>query len=49
VLNKLKQIIALTAQPAKRPNYSYARIAQPEPPLGFVPRSDPNYYFLRNR
>lgn len=34
-------------EPLKRPGLR--GVYQPEPPIGFVPRSDPNFYFLNRR
>jgi hypothetical protein len=47
MVNRIKQIIGFGA-PARRA-YSYAHVTRPEPPLGFVSRSDPNFYFLSKR
>lgn len=48
MLYKLKQKIGIVVH---RPEPVRIRVSvtRPEPPLGFVPRSDPNYYFLSNR
>lgn len=35
--------------PATSPRLRYSSVYQPEPPLGFIKRSDPNFYFLSRR
>lgn len=48
MLQKIKKsLVASSADP--RPSFNHARRFQPEPPPGFVRRSDPNYYFLARR
>ncbi len=33
----------------ERPKPRLKNIYQPEPPIGFVPRSDPNFFYLSRR
>lgn len=50
MLNKLKQIVELTGfNLSDQLAYSHSRVYKPEPPLGFVPRTDPNFYFLQKK
>jgi hypothetical protein len=50
MLNKIKQIIGQDGSQQSSRRYSYAaRTFRPEQPLGFVPRTDPNFYFLSKR
>jgi hypothetical protein len=48
VLNKLKQSIKLGERNQGEP-YKMGKEYQPSPPVGFVPRTDPNFYFLSRR
>ena len=50
MLNKLKQIVVLAGvNSAGREVYIPHRTYKPEPPLGFVSRKDPNFYFLQKK
>lgn len=48
MLHKIKQIIEQVSA-VNKPQYVYSRVYRPEPPLGFVPRTDPNFYFLQKK
>lgn len=45
MLYKLKQKLDIVVN-RPQPVRIRVNVIRPEPPLGFVPRSDPNYYFL---